>query len=72
MRVISSPEWLSHDIYDVFHMFLNNCNLDENKPFVNFVMEQNKANISCILNVDFDGETKRFEKYSTIKNTKTN
>ncbi|MBO7526358.1 MAG: coproporphyrinogen dehydrogenase HemZ [Clostridia bacterium] len=70
MRVVSSPEWLSHDIYDVFHMFLNDCNLDENKPFVNFVMEQNKANISCILNVDFDGGTKRFEKYSTIKEYK--
>ena len=41
MKVISTPDWLTQDIFDVFHMFLKDSKYDEEKPFVNFIMQQN-------------------------------
>ena len=67
MKINCNPEWLDHDIYDVFHIFSQNGKLDEEKPFVNFVMQQNGCNISCSLIADFEDKTINQTKYCVLK-----
>lgn len=70
MIISSMPDWLNHDIYDVFHMFISNSKLNEEKPFVSFVMQQDGINLTCRLTIEFEEELKSFEKFCQIKEYK--
>ena len=70
MIISSMPDWLNHDIYDVFHMFISNSKLNEEKPFVSFVMQQDGINLTCRLTIEFEQELKSFEKFCQIKEYK--
>ena len=67
MKINSESEWLSQDIFDVFHMFLQGSKLDEEKPFVDFFMQQNGTELFVRFTIDFDECTKTFEGFCNIE-----
>ena len=72
MKINSEADWLSQDIFDVFHMFLQGSKLDEEKPFVNFVMQQNGTELFMKFTVEFDEDTRVFEGFYQIEKYSNN
>ena len=66
MKINTPNEYLSQDIYDIFHIFDQSIKLDEEKPFVNFNMQQDGQNLFMTMEIDYTGETQKFESFANM------
>lgn len=70
MKVISTHEWLSLDIFDMMHLFMQNVEQDESLPHVFFDMQQTGRTLYLKFNIEFEDESVSKEDFVTLQNYK--
>ncbi len=53
MKVITKHEWLSLDIYDMIHLFMQGEEQNENPPYINFDMQQTGKTLFIKFDTEF-------------------
>ena len=56
MKVKTKHEQFASDIFDMVHLFIQDTQLDENKPHVFFDMQKGTQTIFLKFNIHFEGE----------------
>ena len=56
MKIITEEQWLAQDIFDLFHLFVQNSKLDEEKPFICFDMQLNGLELNKKFHIEFEDE----------------
>ncbi len=70
MKIITKHEWLSQELFDLFHLFVPDSCLDENKPYMYFDMQQNGKVLFKKFKIEFEDETVQNQEFSDLKNYK--
>ena len=58
MKIETNVNYIQQDIFDLFNLFLQNLNLDEEKPYVNLKLDLNEQMVKLTIKIDFEDEIK--------------
>lgn len=68
MKVITNREWLSLDIYDMMHLFMQGEVQDENRPYIFFDMQQTDGSLFVNFKLEFDDDTIESQEFIELEN----
>lgn len=67
MKIITNQTWLTQDLFDLVHLYIQDSKLDEEKPFVYFTMSLNGLDLTKDIKIEFDDDNIEFIETSQIK-----
>lgn len=70
MKIITNETFLEQEIFALTHLFMQNTELDENKPYIYFNMSLDGVNLFVDFNIEFDDETVKYQNMLKIDSYK--
>lgn len=70
MKIITNETYLEQEIFSLIHLFIQNSELDENKPYVYFSMNLDKTDLFVDFKLEFDDETLTYQNTVKVDNYK--
>lgn len=70
MKIITNETYLEQEIFALTHLFMQDTELDDNKPYIYFNMNLVDVNLLVDFTIEFEDETIKFQNTVTINNYK--